>query len=289
MTQNGPQADDGRDRPVIVRDAKHAGVATGGLPMIQVKMDGGKPQVQTVSNVQGGPPQIPAAAPTLSAPRGARVAAPARQVVAAPSRQLAPSRQVALPTVPDLSTDQLMLCRHLAGKYLGDLLAESPPTEPATELPAKSDAVKLAEATIFTLDEVMIATAVRAAAAEEAATVPTPVVVPTTQTFAASTSIAPAPSASYVAGRVGSRPQGFTLGARTQRNSAMAPRRVARAGSPLPPVIVKMEGRQAVVQNKAEVEQAKAAMSAPETTVVSPEAVVLEAAVAETPEGAAQG
>lgn len=295
MTQNGPQLDDGRDNErVVIKNAKHSGVATGGLPMLQVKMTQAGPQVQTLSTVQGGPPQIPAASPALSAPRGAPRAAPTRRVIAAPSRQVsaAPTRQVALPPVPDLSTDQLMLCRHLVEKYLGELRAVDAAVAGETSTGAEN--LKLAEETISTLDEVMIATAVRAAAAEEeAAAAPSPVAVLPTQTYAAATSIAPAPSASYVAGRVGARPQGFTAGARAQRNAGMAPRGVARGGSALPPVIVKMEGKLAVVQNQAEIAQAKAAMLAPEPTfpAFSPEATVAAeaASTAVSAEDNAQG
>lgn len=276
MTQNGPHLEDGRDHAVVIKDPKHSNVSSGGLPMIQVKMDGGKPQIQTLPNIQGGPPRIPAAAPALSAQRGAQ-GAPARQVVAAP-RQVA-ARQ--LPLVPELSSDQLMLCRHLVEKYLVDLRAnnasatsnENDTSAEVAETSTSSENIKLAEATIFTLDEAMIATAVRAAAAEEAAAAPT--VAPTMRTVSvsASSSIAPAPTVSHVAGRVVGRPQGFTMGARTQRNSGMAPRRVARPGSPLPPVIVNMNGKQPVVQNQVEIEQAKSAIMeiAPEPTIETPQ------------------
>ncbi len=275
MTQNGPQLDDGRDQPVMIKNGKHGAVATGGLPMIQVKMDGGQPQVQTVPNVAGGPPHLPAAPPVLSAPRVARVATP-QGYVAAPIasqgyRLAAPATggqvrvarvaapQVALPPVPEFTTDQLMLFLHLADKYLADLLAAvETPIEPSAEAPVASEAVQLARATIATIDDVLVATAVRAEVAANAAL--DPVAALPTVAAAASASIAPAPSVSHTAGRVG---RSFSLaGSRSQRNSAMAPRRTPRSASSLPPVIVKMDGERAVVQNQAEIAQAKAALEA---------------------------
>lgn len=291
MTQNGPQLDDGQNNPVVIKDAKHGAVSAGALPMLQVKMTQAGPQVQTLSNIQGAPPQIPAAAPALSAPRGAPAARPAQGYtahqgfvarpagpvanqarvtrIAAPAPQVAP--QVALPPVPEFSADQLMLCRHLAEKYVADLREAVVATpDVSAEGVEESDNVKLALATIATIDDVLVSTAVRAeaaqlAAAAAAAAAATPVVAPTAAPAAlsigapAAASIAPAPSVSYPAGRVGARPF-IAGGPRAQRNAGMAPRRTGR--SQLPPVIVKMEGQQAVVQNRAEVDQAKAAAAA---------------------------
>lgn len=287
MTQNGPQLDDGQNNPVVIKDAKHGAVSAGALPMLQVKMTQAGPQVQTLSNIQGAPPQIPAAAPALSAPRvasGARpaqgymahqgfVARPAGPVanqarvtrIAAPAPQVA--APVALPPVPEFSADQLMLCRHLAEKYVADLreaVAAAP--DASAEGVEESDIVKLALATIATIDDVLVSTAVRAeaaqlAAAAAAAAAAAPVAAPAALSIGApaAASIAPAPSVSYAAGRVGARPF-IAGGPRAQRNAGMAPRRTGR--SQLPPVIVKMEGQQAVVQNRAEVDQAKAAAAA---------------------------
>ena len=295
MTQNGPQPDDGRDQPVVVKNSKHGAVAAGGLPMIQVKMDGGKPQIQTIPNVANGPPQIPAAPPVLSTPRGARVAAPVNQgYVARPAmpgvslyaaRAAAPASPHAthvahvrvaspttLPPVPELTTDQLMLCRHVVGKYLADLLAAAVPSDPSAELPVKSDAIALAEATIATIDDALVAVVVRAEAAAKAALAPAVSVAPPVAAAAATASIAPVPSVSYVAGRVGGRHAG-----RAQRNAGMAPRRTPRG--PLPPVIVKMDGQRPVLQNQAEVAQAKAALEAQlaqSDEISEPDPVVLE-------------
>lgn len=254
MTQNGPQADDGRDQTVVIKSPQRGGTAVGGLPLLQVKMTQAGPQVQTLSTVQGGPPQIPAAAPALSAPR-----------------QTAP-RQVILPAVPELPMDQLMLCRHLVEKYLVEQRAIDTAEDTTGDNATVSVAnVKLAELTILMLDEALVATAVRAEAANspvQEVDSPAVVTVLPTLSYAAATSIAPAPTASYVAGRVGARPQAFT-GARTQRNASLAPRRVA--GAPLPPVIVKMDGGRAVVENRAEFEQVRASVLNPETLDGSPE------------------
>jgi hypothetical protein len=171
-----------------------------------------------------------------------------------------------------------MLCRHLVEKYLVEQreasatqdtvnTSSAPGSDVEVEVEASQGSVrvenvKLAELTISMLDEALIATAVRAEAAALAAAAPVPtadtVTVMPTQAYAAASSIAPAPSASYVAGRVGRPPQAFT-GARVQRNAALAPRRVASEGSQLPPVIVKMDGKRAVVVNQAEVAEARAA------------------------------
>lgn len=295
MTQNGPQLDNGRDQPVVIKDVKHGTVATGGLPMIQVKMDGGKPQVQTIPNVAGAGPQIPAAPPVLSAPHVARTAPTNQGYVATPTAlatmpshgyvaraavpgtsqvrvaRIAAPPQVVLPPVPELTTDQLMLCRHLADTYLSGLLAVELPSDGSAEAPV-SEAVQLAKATLATIDDVLVATAVRAEAAALAAQAPAVVVAPApTVAAAASMSIAPTPQVAYTAGRVGARSYSMA-GARSQRNSAMAPRRTPRPGATsLPPVIVKMDGQRAVVQNQAEIAEAKAALveaqPAPEATI----------------------
>ena len=308
MTDGKAKLEDGIDEKVVIRDSKHGAVAAGGLPMIQVKMDGGKPQVQTVPNVAGAGPQIPAAPPVLSAPRVtraanqgyvatptalatvpnhgfvARAAAPATSQVRV-ARVAAP--QVALPPVPEFTVDQLMLCRHLADTYLNGLLvaAELPSESSAEVPPVVSEAIQFAKVLLEEIDEALVATAVRAEAAAIAAQAPV-AVVPATPTVAvaASTSIAPTPSVAYTAGRVGARSYSMP-GARSQRNAAMAPRRTARTGSPLPPVIVKMDGQRAVVQNQAEVAQAKAALEAQP----APEAPTSEVATSPSTEVAPQG
>ena len=148
MTQNGPQPDDGRDNPVLIKNNRQT-IAVGQHPMVQVKMENGGPKVQTVPNVKAGPPQIPGAAPALSAPRVAQAQTGARVTrIAAPRELVAP--QVELPPVPELSTEQLMLCRHLVEKYLTDLKAAAAGED--------SDATTCAVATAATLDDILVET-----------------------------------------------------------------------------------------------------------------------------------
>ena len=343
-TQNGPQPDDGQDRTVIVRDHQHSTVSAGGLPMVDVLLTKEGRQVQTLPNVQDGPPHIPAAPPVVSQPRAAaprpggyvnqgyiaRGAAPvvgSRVRIAAPntppvvnrlgtmeSRAVVPSTasmlaapQPLLPAVPETTVEQLMLYQHLVQRYITDLSAaenaarsanasaegaadgastEGASTDAATDAasadeplaPPMSDALKFAYETLAHIEEVLIATAVRAEAVKAAAAAPpvvAPVAVPTVAVAAsgsiapasavnraAATSIAPAPGVSYTAGRVGPA-RSYThagAGGRTQRNAGMAPRHTARG--PLPMVMVKMDGERPTVQNQAEVAQARAAVAA---------------------------
>jgi len=269
MTQNGAQLDDGQDHPVVIKNAKHGAVTMGGLPMLQVHMTKAGPQVQTLPNVQGGPPQIQAPPPALSAPRPLAYSATRQGFSARPAGAVgnpqravpAPGRvdrvtapQKLLPPVPQFSVDQLMLCRHLFETYLGDL--RNPVTSDTEQTPVvKSEIVSLAEATLATIDDVLVATAVRAEA--EAAVASGPAAIPVfTQAMPSTGSIAPAPSVSYVAGPV--NPRAYSgAGGRSQRNAGLAPRATARG--PLPPVIVKMENGKSIVQNQAEVDQVRAA------------------------------
>jgi hypothetical protein len=293
MTSQGPQLDDGQDKQVVIlpsRDQKHA-VAAGGLPMVDVKMTSAGPQVQNLPSAQKAPPQIQGPQPAVSQPRRSWGAAPPvnkGRVV----RVAAPKIEVALPPLPEFTAEQLMLCRHLVGKYLGDLSAVGSPGQGTVEGAAGTvegaagtaqglgdsaetagstdgdtgtvaaaggapeSLVHLVEATIETIDQALVAVAVRAEAAEAAAAaaaaaapVPAQAIMPAPL----GTSIIPAaPSTSYVAGRVGGRPNGY---ARAQRS---APRRVAHGGE-LPLVQVKMDGGRAVVQNQQEVAAARAA------------------------------
>ena len=257
MTQNGPQADDGRDNPVLIKDNRQT-VAAGNLPMVQVKMENGRPQVKTVPNVQAGPPQIPSAAPALSAPRVGQSAQSGPRVtrIAAPRQP-----QVELPPVPELSTDQLMLCRHLVDKYLADFVAASDDAmaaDPAAEAPVEADSswIKVAKETIDTIDQALVSIVVRAEAASLAASAPPVAPAPVGNTYVAPRPVTgghfspaslspPVPkSAGYVANRPGAR------STRMQGNASLAPRGVRRAAgeAPLPPVIVKMDGQRPVVQ-----------------------------------------
>lgn len=286
MTSQGPQPDDGLDKGVVIlrqKDQAHA-VAAGGLPMVQVKMTSGGPQVQNLPPVQSARPQIQAPQPALSRPRTVRGAAPpvGRTVrIAAPQPP-----QVPLPPLPEFGADQLMLCRHLVGSYLSDLRAADPSAQEAGESGAQgtaesespgADNIKLAAATLDTIDQALVSVAVRieaetlaaealAAAAAEAPEAPTAGPAPA--------SIIPAaPTAAYVAGRVGGRPGGYTggySGGRVQRNAGMAPRRVQRS-EVLPQVVVKMENGRSIVQNQAEVAAARAAALAAKSPEVEAE------------------
>lgn len=323
MTQNGPQPDDGQDRPVVIRDGKQQSVATGGLPMVQVKMENGRPKVQNMPNVQAGPVQIPSAPPALSSqraaapqsqglPRSPHVQSAPPQMLSAPSAMGQPrvariaAPQVALPAlpeVPELTVEQWMLCRHRVDKYLKDLLvAERTFTNPPTELPPKSEALVLAEETIKTIDDLLVATAVRAEAAATAAAAPPSIFVsvapvapaapaafggyvaprPVTGGHFSPAALTPQSSVPQGGGYVAQRPAGaraYTAGAaggRSQGNFS-APRRVQRTArpaqpaEPLPPVIVNMDGNRPVVQQQSSPSEASAAPAEAAGPVTAPE------------------
>lgn len=206
--------------------------------------------------------------------RPVRVGAPQAEV----QRVLAPA--VELPAVPELNVDQLMLCHHLATVYLTNLptaetaegaevvegategATEGTETEAAEQASLYAHAM-LAKATIATIDDILVATVVRAEAAAKAAeaaaeaATAAPVVAPPMPVRAqASTSIAPAPRVSHNAG---SASRSYAMPSNRPRNNAMAPRRTANSGGPLPMVEVKMDGQRPTVQNAAEVAAAKAA------------------------------
>ena len=147
---------------------------------------------------------------------------PAKQTVTV----FPPKNQIAAATAPSaaLTADQLLYCRHLVDKNLGELragLAEG------ADVP---DSVKIAEATIVAIDATM--SAMTAAAATAAAA-------------AAAAAAAPQPR--------------VVTGARSTQNSASAaPRRIARPASPLPPVAVKMENGQPVPIQPADLPRAQA-------------------------------
>jgi hypothetical protein len=246
-------------------------------------------------------------------------------------RVVAPKVEVALPPVPEFTAEQLLLCRHLTGKYLANLSASTSAVTPAEQdsgeaaegaaqgavavevetmeagsAPAavvSEDLVRFVQALIETIDQALIAVAVRAEAAEQAAAAaaaaaPAPAAGPpagygaqgTAMSYAGyrtahgtamspaapvgyvtpgpagqGTSIIPAaPSTSYVAGRVGN---GYAMAPRRGgRTQALAPRQVPHAGK-LPMVEVKMEGKLPVVQNQREVAEALAARRAQPTFV----------------------
>lgn len=321
QTQNGPQIDDGLHNPVVIMPPKdQKTVATGGLPMVDVKMGPTGPQVQNMPTVQAARSPIQGAPPAMSQPRGfaapqtmaqlpqaphVRTVAPQMhstpaawgqgRVARVPAPQPAP--QVLLPEVPDLSIDQLMLCRHAIEKYLGDV-SQTPAVisegaEPSAEASAESPSGNglLAAQTLEALDQVMVAIAVRAeamanavAAAEVAAAAPTHTHTPApaargyvaaggyvadrrpvgNQITLPTTAIArTAPSTSYVQPRAGAVQHAAS--GRAHGNAALAPRGVPRSG-PLPTVVVKMNGGKAMVQNQAEVNEARMAQRAAAAT-----------------------
>jgi hypothetical protein len=261
MSDGKAMIDDGRpDTGGVVIKNNRQTVAAGSLPMVQVKMENGRPQIQTVPNVAAGPPQIPSAAPALSAPRvGQGQSTPRVTRIAAPRALAAP--QVELPPVPELSTEQLMLYRHLIEQYLTDLRGAVPAG--TSDAPVEdSDAIKFAVVTAATIDDILVATVVRAEAAALAAAAPAPVAAPVSTAYvnprpttgghfspAALAPVVPH-NTGYVAQRPGTRTH--VAGVRTQGNASVAPRRVQRTAqpgaAPLPPVIVKMNGNQPQVQ-----------------------------------------
>lgn len=211
MTANGPQVASGQQaRPVVVTAPKGraASLGQGALPMVQVKMTPGGPQVNR------------SAVPATSQPRGV------------PRVAKIPPVQVAQVAQEQLSADQLMLCRHLVDKYLGELRASV-----ATDAQAEGSAAvnaELAAATIAAIDVAMLArTTAEAEAIVEASAAPAEVLAPA----AAPKRMAPPPR--------------VVIGPRSvQAGSAVTPRRVTRpaqGGGPLPMVSVKMDGERPVV------------------------------------------
>jgi len=274
MTSNGPQLDDGRgnSQSVIIRDTKPRATANA-LPMVQVSMTSTGPQVsQALPAVQSAPPQIRAVAPAQSSSRVPRIAVPATVPASSP--------------LPELTEEQLMLCRHAVDKFVTE----------ARGLENHEEYVVLGESTISALDQVMAAQLVRDTP---------PIAATPTIAATAATSISPTPSVSYTAGRVGtaprmqpaaSQPRGFTLNARGgQRHGGLAPRRTTarRPGdSALPMVEVRMDGKNAQVQNVAEYQAAREAALSPQpeievvgtTEVVGTPEVVSTMEVVGTPE-----
>jgi len=270
MVNGKPQMDNGLDNLVTIKDNRQT-VAAGALPMVNVTMQNGKPQVQSMPRAQPAGPQIPSAAPALSAPRTGQ----AYQVGQAGQPRIAQSSQVgprvariaaprALPPLPEFNTDELMFLRHAADKCLGEIGAADASAEEGVEI-EKSEAATLAEAAIAKIDDMLVAVAVHTEAAAAAAAAPVAALAapsnayvtprPETGGHFSPASIAPQPvQRGYVA-----RPPGV----RMHGNAAMAPRRVPRqrpAGAgPLPVVEVKMDGGRAVVQNQAEIAAARAA------------------------------
>ncbi len=130
--------------------------------------------------------------------------------------------------LPPLTADQLLLCRHLADKYLGEQRAggtsgeaQADGTVPDGAASVSEDNAKLAEATISAIDAAMAQMTAAAALAAAAPTV--------------TTATATAPSAPVPPRR------NISAGPRSAQNLTVAPRRIARPASPPPPpVAVKM-------------------------------------------------
>ena len=185
--------------------------------------------------------------------------------VAAPRPAIAAAPQVQLPPVPELSTEQLMLFRHLVEQYITEL-------RPADG--EESDSFKFAAAAAATLDDILVATAVHAEAAAIAAAAPVAAPAPVANAYVAPrpvtgghfspASLTPTPprATGYVAqGYVAQVPgtRSHVAGVRSQGHATMAPRRVQRTpqpgAAPLPPVIVQMNGNQPMVQPPPPAEQ----------------------------------
>jgi hypothetical protein len=314
MADGKPQIDDGRpdNGGVVIRNNRQT-VAAGNLPMVQVKMENGRPQVQTVPNVQPGPPQIPAAAPAVSAPRMQQLqAGPAVTRVVAPRPAIAAPPQVQLPSIPELTTDQHMLLRHTLEGYLAALRSGGQ-DEAAIAAIEESDAFKFAAKTAADLDDILVATAVHAEAAAIAAAnvAPTPAAAPATRAPVVGAYVAPRPvtgghfspaslspqpprTTGYVAQVPGTR--SHVAGVRSQGHASMAPRRVQRqpGAAPLPPVNVQMNGNQPMVQPPPPVEQPIVAAATEQpiaATAEQPVVVTIEQPIAADPHvnGEAQG
>jgi hypothetical protein len=203
--------------PGIIRNASPNATSSrpnatlsGALPVVNVNMNAGGPQRQGGQQVRQGVTILPPKAGTLNFRTGGLPNQPAKQsVVILPPKEQRAGAGVSSP----LTADQLLLCRHLADKYLGEVRASA---DEAQADGTVADNIKLAESTVVSIDAAMVA--MTAAAAIAAA--PTP----------------PPQQRSQVAQRS------------TQVAASATPRRVVRP-SPLPPVIVKMDdGQPAVVE-----------------------------------------
>jgi hypothetical protein len=178
---------------------------SGALPVVQVNMNAGGPQIQGgQATAKQGVTILPPKGGRRNFTTGGLPNQPAKQSVV-----ILPPKELRSPASA-LTADQLLLCRHLADKYLSELragLGDAPAEEVTT------NNIKLAEETIVAIDAAM--TAITTAAAVV-------------------TAAAPAPRAVAV------RPQNV------QAASTTTPRRVARPVPP--PVTVTMDAGHPVVQ-----------------------------------------
>lgn len=138
---------------------------SGALPVVNVNMNAGGPQIQGGQQVRQGVTILPPKAGQRNFTTGGLPNQPAKQsvVISAPKG--------AIGTAPPagLTADQLLLCRHLSVKYLDDQRALVGGDQTPEETPGN---IQLAEATIAALDATM--SAMTAAAAVVAAPVSPP-------------------------------------------------------------------------------------------------------------------
>lgn len=288
MVNGKPQPDNGLDNSAVVIKNNRGTHAAGGLPMVVATMINGKPQVHTQPNVGNAPPQIAAAVPALSAPRGAPyqlqrqgysqpatlnvprvVHTQIQGVTRTTAPQLGITRVAApkpgLPPIPELLPDQLLLCRHLVDKYLGDLRAIDVSEPSAVEGSVIADNLALAQATIDQIDQITVSVAIRdeavaqaaaTSAAAQAVQASSPAVIQVAAGSVAHTTPASPMARSYVAPRPGGN------GIRSQGNAVRGPRRVAPPAKPHPLVEVTMHGNQAIVKQTVPADVAVDAASA---------------------------
>ena len=179
---------------------------SGALPVVQVNMNSGGPQVQGgQSTVRQGVTLLPPKGAKRNFTTGGLPNQPAKQGVV-----ILPPKELRSATASPLTADQLLFCRHLADKYLGELRANLGEASPEG---VTADNLKLAEATVTAIDIAM-----------------------TMITTVAAVEVAAPPAARAVA--VGSQ--------HTQNASTTTPRRVSRPAPP--PVAVKMDAGRPIVQ-----------------------------------------
>jgi hypothetical protein len=196
------------------KGAKPQAQLSGALPVVQVNMNSGGPQIQ---GGQGTARQ----GVTILPPKGARRNFSTGGLPNQPAKQgvviLPPKEQRASAAQAPLTADQLLLCRHLADKYLVELRSTAEvQVEGEQQVEGSvSDNIKLAEVTIAAIDSAMAEMTAAAAVAVAAAAAPPP------------------------------PPRAVAAGTRSTQGAASAtPRRVARPAPP--PVVVRMDAGQPV-------------------------------------------
>lgn len=197
---------------------------SGALPVVQVNMNAGGPQQQGGQQVRQGVTILPPKAGTRNFATGGLPNQPAKQsVVVFPPKGIAAVAASASP----LTADQLMLCRHLAVKYLDEQKAVADVVVDGVESEGAAN-IKLAEQSIVAIDAAIAELTAAAAMAAAAAAAPPPPSMPR--------QAQPGTPRMVISG-----PRQVAAGA--------APRRVARPAppaQPMAPVIVKMDNGQPV-------------------------------------------